>query len=559
MKSSFFLPWIYKHGDSLLASLIGFFIIYLFSRHGGIGLSPDSIAYLSTGRNLVAGKGFVLFDFKPLVAFPLFYPFFLSLVMRITHLDILVCAPFLNGLMFGSVIFLSGVIMSRFTTKSRIYKIIILTVISISPALIEIYTMLWSETLFILLSLIFYLAIHRYLIKSDLKWLLFTSVITAIAFDTRFAGLTLVAAGFILIMLNRNENIKKRVFHSILYVIVGCSLVIINLIHNELSAEYITGHRQKGITPLSDNLVYSARILSQWASLKGGNYYLEIALCIAVIFFFIWLFIINWQKKDKFASYENITIVFFVVYVSFIIITSTLARYEQINNRLLSPAFLPFLWGMSHKIPSLIKRVKQKKHQWEMSIVFIVIYGLVCIGYFSINAYDYSFMKDSGIPGYAEDDWRNSPTIRFLQANTTYFHSDSTIYSNHNQAIYLYTNYVAEALPEKVYKSDVKEFINKKQSILIWFKLDPNNDILSLNEIQKLKTIKVLHSFSDGTIYLLTNSKPAVKHQKHRRKIHYKWLSQLIISENCFAYFKNSRFKTTHQENSQNIHFPWHA
>ena len=55
MNSSDILQWLKKHGDSLIASVAGFFTIYFFTQHGGIGISPDSIAYTSAARNLIAG------------------------------------------------------------------------------------------------------------------------------------------------------------------------------------------------------------------------------------------------------------------------------------------------------------------------------------------------------------------------------------------------------------------------------------------------------------------------------------------------------------------------
>jgi len=115
--------------------------------------------------------------------------------MFITRLDVIVCAPVLNGLMFSVAIFLSGVIMERFIRRSRWYKIIMLIAITTSPALIEIYSMLWSETLFVILSLSFFFSLHRYYRNYSLRSLLVPAVMAAIAFDTRYAGITFVAYG----------------------------------------------------------------------------------------------------------------------------------------------------------------------------------------------------------------------------------------------------------------------------------------------------------------------------------------------------------------------------
>lgn len=505
MASSIIFQWFKKHGDSLAASLIGFLIIYFFTRHGGIGISPDSIAYTSTARNLTAGKGFLIFGDYPLVDFPVFYPLFLSIVMFATGLDVIQCAPILNGLMFGAVIFLSGIIMERFIRRSKWYKIILLLAIATSPALIEIYSMLWSETLFILFTLLFYLSLHRYYRSHSLRSLLLPAIVVAIAFDTRYAGITLIATGEILLFLDKQLKWKDKVKHLLVFGAVGCSLVSINLIHNAFITGLLTGKRQKGITPLSDNIAYSGSVLSDWTSLWSGSHLFFIIVGIAIIALFIWLFLKNLKKRVDYHSYENIIIAFFIVYVSFIILSSTISRYERINNRLLSAAFLPFLWGITYKIPAWIRALKKRQHKWGVGLIFIAIAVAVYSNYYAINADNYSFMHESGIPGYAEDTWRQSPTIRFLQKNRIYFNPDSVLYSNHNQAVYFYTNYAVDAVPERAYKEDVKMFREDSPLLLIWFYNDPNPDILSLKEIKRTKKLKILHSFDDGTIFLCIN------------------------------------------------------
>src|ERR1700743_728930 len=107
-------PLLLKNSDSLLAAVIGFCIILLYTRHGGIGISPDSITYLSTARNMNIGRWPVVYDDMPLILFPVLYPTFLGSIIFATGTDAFVFAPVLNGLLFGLVIFLSGCMMERF-------------------------------------------------------------------------------------------------------------------------------------------------------------------------------------------------------------------------------------------------------------------------------------------------------------------------------------------------------------------------------------------------------------------------------------------------------------
>jgi hypothetical protein len=60
-------------------------------------------------------------------------------------------------------------------------------------------------------------------------------------------------------------------------------------------------------------------------------------------------------------------------------------------------------------------------------------------------------------------------------------------------------------VPERVYKEDVRMFDEESPIVLIWFFNDPNSDILNLKEIRQRKTLRPLHTFSDGIIYLCIN------------------------------------------------------
>src|SRR5216684_1657573 len=121
--------------DSLLAALAGFLLIYAWTRHSGIGVSPDSVVYMSTAANIRHHGAINDFTATPMMDFPAGYPAFLSLVMLLTGLEPMQFAPILNGLLFAALIFLSGWMMGRFGHPSRWYKCIVLTIIVLSPCL----------------------------------------------------------------------------------------------------------------------------------------------------------------------------------------------------------------------------------------------------------------------------------------------------------------------------------------------------------------------------------------------------------------------------------------
>src|ERR1700744_5934278 len=112
--------------DSLIAAVVGFYVIYLFTAYSGVGISPDSIMYASTATNIQAHGTIITFNKGPLVFFPVFYPFFLGVIQFISRVDPITAGSVINSCLFAAVVFTSGWIMEKFITHSRIYKWLIL-------------------------------------------------------------------------------------------------------------------------------------------------------------------------------------------------------------------------------------------------------------------------------------------------------------------------------------------------------------------------------------------------------------------------------------------------
>src|SRR5438105_15859450 len=102
--------------DSLVAAIIGFCVIYLFTAYSGVGLSPDSIMYASTATNIQAHGSILTFNKTPLVFFPVFYPFFLGIIQFITHVDPITAGATINSGLFAAVVFTTGWILENFTS-----------------------------------------------------------------------------------------------------------------------------------------------------------------------------------------------------------------------------------------------------------------------------------------------------------------------------------------------------------------------------------------------------------------------------------------------------------
>ena len=490
--------------DALIAAVIGLLLIQLFTRHGGIGVSPDSIMYTGTARNLNAGRGMLGFDNKPMVLFPVFYPLFLGAVMFFSKTDVLVFAPYLNGILFALVIYLTGCIIQRFSSVNRIYKIIVLLVIVCSPCLTDVYSMLWSETLFICWIIIFFHLMHRYLNKPTLTNLIIVSIIVALNCITRYAGITLVATGGLLIVGTASLPFSKKITHLIIFGITGISLLVINLIRNELSSGLLTGQRQRGIISLYENISYFGTVLSEWLPFSSVSKHFSFLLGLIFLLGAIAVFCFHLYHKVRFTSYENIIISFFLVFGWFMVISATISRYEPINSRLLSPLYIPFICISSLGLHKLIRVRWNKMYKYSSLFLISVIVVSMLTQEINIDRSVYKDESEGGIGGYTEDGWKESKTIQFLKNDSLFCRTDMPIFSNANHAVYFLAGKSVLSLPERVHIQEVHKLFQLKMFKVIWFNADENPDLINLNELKQKKTLVLLKTFNDGMLYLCT-------------------------------------------------------
>ncbi|WP_090559037.1 hypothetical protein [Pedobacter hartonius] len=500
-KTRFGLP-AFKNLDACLISLIGLIMILIYTRHGGIGISPDSIAYLSVARNIIMHGSPVDYTLSPLVDFPVCYPFFLSIVGFVSGQDPLVIAPWLNGLLFAGLIVLLGSLINSFEGVTRSYKWIILICIALSPSLLEIYSMLWSETLFILFTIVFISAFGRYLRKRSVISLLCCALIASAACITRYAGVTIIGAGLMLLVFDRSLEWKKKLRHCLWFGLGSISLLLINLLRNRLITGSLTGPREPGILTLSDNLIFTGRVICNWLPVSGQQSELVSGVAILVLIVISLLFLKRSWSGIVTLSTENCFAAFFIVYTVFITGISTISHFEQINNRLLSPLYIPMVISLTSWVPRVIRRLPVLTMRLAGALAILIASGFAVYQYEQVSIM-YDEVKGSGIPGYTEDAWKNSETAGFLRKRADYFDPAYEVYSNAHEAAYFNGGLITESLPQRRDKRDTFELLNGDAFYLIWFDDFSDNELVKFRTIRQHADLIKKYDFKDGDIFFV--------------------------------------------------------
>lgn len=489
-----------KNIDSAIAAVAGFFIIFLFTRHGGIGLCPDGVVYTTTAENLHSTGHLRDFTNHPMINFPALYPSLLTGIIFLTGIKPLLFEPYVNGLLFGVVIFMSGYIMEYFSFPSKWYKRAILTCIVFSPALLEVYSMVWSETVFIVLLLLFMVSMYRYFNSYSSTALITSVIIAALASITRYAGVTVIAAGIVFILLDMKMPRKQKIKNLLLYTFISPLLLIINLLRNYFLSGTKTGIREKAFSTFEKNTFDAGSVFHDWLPFLQGHYAGAVVTFFLIIIILFAISIKYFLSNRRLSSYESMAAVFSLLYILFIVVVASLSRFESLNSRFFSPVFILLLWSCSSWIPGLTHRIRSSKKKMIIGLGALIFLSFM---YGQLNA-DYETwdgVKDAGIPGYTEDQWRYSPTVQFMQRDTMLFRKGYTVYSNAYDAVYFFTGRPGKFLPHKEYKPGIKNFLNDQHCYMIWFTDGEDSDLVGMPFITLVKKMTLMKKFDDGWIY----------------------------------------------------------
>jgi hypothetical protein len=492
--------------DTLFAALLGGLLVLILTQHSGLGISPDSIYYMSAADSFLAGKGFYQFDDHPFVMFPVFYPFFLSIIKWVTGVNFLKVAPFINAFLFGFAILLVGRMLEK-ASASKYLKWLLLLILLCSASLLEVYTMLWSETLFIVEVLLFIWIAEKYFHKFEWKYLILMALIAAISSDTRLAGVSIIGTGGLLILMCKQLKWPSKIKQGFVFGLISVSFFSINLLRNAFLSQTLTGKRQKGVTPFVDNLRYYGSVLSEWLPFsKLLNGYPVIVGILALVLLG-GIFLYKWWKDSRQDGIQKIAAAFVLIYSFFMLIVATISRFETMNNRLLSPLYIPLLLSVGLYLYASIQAIRSAYFKKSLLILFFVIGSVCTYEELQWDFASYKEYKEGGIGGYSDDDWLiSSGLLNYLVTHPGFFTAAHLpIYSNAAHAVYFRTGQHIQILPERKYLDQVKAFHQKPKQLLIWFNEEDNAEVLTLEEVGNTKNLQILSKFNDGVIYLCTS------------------------------------------------------
>jgi 4-amino-4-deoxy-L-arabinose transferase-like glycosyltransferase len=157
----------------------------------GIGISEDSVAYITMAQGIVRGIGPVSFDGSPIPDWPPLYPFLIATIKQLFSVAYDEAARLLNIVLYPATIALSATLIKRYTGSLAMAALGAVSTAVYFPVF-DMALYAFSELPFITLSLCLLVAVNGYTEQPSLARLIIAALVAALLCLTRYTGMAVV-------------------------------------------------------------------------------------------------------------------------------------------------------------------------------------------------------------------------------------------------------------------------------------------------------------------------------------------------------------------------------
>jgi 4-amino-4-deoxy-L-arabinose transferase-like glycosyltransferase len=383
---------------------------WIATRHGP-GMSPDSVTYLSAARNLASGHGYTDFTGQALTNFPPGYPALVA-VMNVLGTSLATAARIVNAVSFGAIVVLAGALVRRHTS-SPLLALGATMLVAVSPALINIASNAWSETLYCAFVLAFLLALEAAIAPGrSARWLASAGALAGLAFLVRYVGLSLLMVGSLtVIAVTYREGVRAVAHRLAVFLAAGLVLPALWILHNARSGtRFILGPRVAA--PESWSSFISQFFDGFRALFTSGGVGSTAALVLLVLGLGALVAHVARPGEPGRAQSRRSRVLPLVVYVGVyaaVVVTAGKTAGASVDQRIVSPIYVPALILGVVVLDVLIAQVATGGRRWVA--VAPVLVALVAVTYVA-----------SAGASFASVAWNNGRTARgYTQRNSDQF------------------------------------------------------------------------------------------------------------------------------------------
>ncbi len=498
-------------------------VAMMYATNWTIGVSPDSTIYIEVARNIISGVGLSIAPGETLTHFPPLYPIFLA-IPGLIGFDPLDGARWLHVFLYAANVLLVTTIIYRETNGSIMASVFGALFMTSSLSMLDIHTMAWSETLFLLLTLAGFFVLAEYLANPEnFALLVISSLFIGAACLTRYIGVSVVVAASLSVLLLLNGKISQKVKCACIYGAVSILPILLWLSRNRLITGKLTDRTaqyhpidlnriEQGITTVAEWL-----LLPENLSSFARNISVIIFICLlasgAILFYIKRKRAVNSLPASKTSYFPIIFIILLGVYLlSLAISISFFDAHTPLDNRILSPLFplgvITFF--------SLIFNVIDNFRMPRLYLLLVILLAGLLAYQMKITLPYFRYAHENG-RWYTGKQWQTSNIMKIVKS----LPDDIFLYSNGDDAIELLTRKIAFSIPaveapgtlkkNRDFDTDLQEMAEKLKSangVLVYFNLIKWRWYLPTSEyLYENLPLRIIYQGSDGAVFQVNQAR----------------------------------------------------
>ena len=474
----------------------------------GLGVSPDSVTYLATAEQFAQGWGFVPHGEANELATPHFPPLFPMVLAALTagNDDLRVVARWLQVALIAVNVVLVALLGTR--AAGRVGGLVAALLVAANGVVLDAHSWLLSEPMAIAFTFAALLLLADGLApaaaRNRRRWLLLGAALaTAAACLTRYAAISLIAAGALAIVTAPVGAWRQRLVDAVTFAVIATAPLGLWVLRNRMLVGTGT-NRRLSWNGIGDRHLEQLRLaLEQWASWPDNSR----AFLIAALATAAAVCAAAWAQRRRAArprSEQDLThgeakpmtvvrplLLFAACYIALVLTTiAFLDRSTPLDSRLLLPLQVALVVPAMTLAWALLSRLRHGG---------IVATGLVAFMAAANLTTSVPLAKTLAADGHGFSArwWTRSPTLKHARTIPT----SQPIYSNAPEVLYVHLRRPARLLA-RGNDPDLPRRLRWEGAAVLWFDRYKRSGSLDAEQVivRKLGLIRVAR-LTDGAIY----------------------------------------------------------
>ncbi len=482
----------------------------------GAGAASDSVKYLAVAQNLLNGNG--LYDHRgaPLMAWPPLYPLIIAGLSWLTGLDVFIAAWYLNVLLLGLNLFLSGTIFQRVFLAKPLYAYLSTAFVFLSLSSLRVHATIGSDAFYLTMTLAFLLAVDGYVQRRSYRAFFWMVLLSALAPLQRYIGLAFAVTALVVIWIEQRKSVRVMLRDGFALGFVS-SLPIFwwLVIHNIMTYGSLWGIPSDQVSDVAQNTELALTKMLHWfvpyfppIMPLLTRPFIVIGACALI------LILINMRNGENWFAWARAFIVpstypimiYAFVYFWAVALTIITADHRYLHSDryyviLLVPTMIFLFATFDHLILPHLKLSTR-----GLSYASIALFVL------------WSVYPAYGTREYLAEALERGEPSEYNLFNTRAYHEmnvvaemrrlrvekpDAIVYSNYSDAVWFYTRKPARILPIR----DVPDAATyngwpyDEPGYIVWFKPNEYKHYLSPQELSRFAALEMVYTDGSGDIY----------------------------------------------------------